>query len=145
MSALVLTKPIASIDLIEAIAIACSPILGALDMCNALGGAQTDVWQIVRTFSLSQLIDEAARRDLDLSAIKAAGCETLVFDTPPFHGAVGYDSRPRCSLCCHRHYKPSDGSELSCGDAGTFRNRPTWNWTRAARVAAVEGTRDAGS
>lgn len=134
---LTLSKPLASSDLCEAIALCCSPVFGALNMMNALGGAQTDAWNAVRTFTLEQLIDEAAQRDLDLSELMAACSQVRVFDTPPFQGALRYDPRPRCVLCNRVHYVPKSGESLSCGDAARFRNPPQWRWSRAAIEAAV--------
>lgn len=136
-----LAKPVSTSDLVEAIAVACSPVFGAMNMANAIAGAQTDVWRLIREFTLTQLIDDAAERGVDLSAVKAVCCDVLVFDTPPFRDAVDYDPRPRCPLCARRHLKPRDGTELSCGDAGRFRNPPpNRRWTRSTAEAAVEGT-----
>lgn len=134
-----LAKPVATEDVVEAIQILCSPVFGTLNALNALGGVQTDVWRLVREFTLGQLIDEAVRRDVDLSETKATLCDVLLYDTPPFRGAIGYDGRRRCPLCGRRHFRPNDGSELSCGDARRFVNPPRWQWTRALAEAAFEG------
>lgn len=142
-----LIKPVRTESVIHAIELACSPVLGSLSMANALGGSQTDDWRLVREFPLAQLIDEAVERGVDLSIIKAACCDVLVIDTPPFRGAVGYDPRPRCSLCNRRHYidkryvdERRGGEPLSCGDSMRFRNAPAHQWTKATMIAAVEGT-----
>jgi hypothetical protein len=132
-------QPVRDDDLIQAIAIRCSPVFGALSMANALGGARTDAWRAVREFTLVQLVDDALTRGLDLTALKAACCDVLVIDTPPFHGAVGYDPRPRCWLCGHHHWVPADGQALSCGDARQFRGQPFDRWTRATIELAIEG------
>ena len=140
MSGLILTSPVSTPDLVSAISLACSPVFGTLDLANALGGpiAQSNAWRAVRTLSLAQLVEEAIARGVDLSEVKAACCSVPVVDTPPFHGAIGYDSRPRCPLCCRRHYVDKrDGSVLSCGDTQGFRNPPTWRWTRESAKAAV--------
>lgn len=135
-----LTVPVATEDLVRAIELACSPVLGALNMANALGGVETDPWLLVRTYSLAQLIDEAIARDVDLTEVKAACCDLAVTDTPPFRGAIGYDPRPRCALCNRRHASYR-GTDLSCGDNDRFRNAPKdWRWTRSTAEAAVEGT-----
>lgn len=134
---LMFTKPLETRDIIEAISLHCSPVLGSLNIANAISGAQTDAWRAVREFSLSQLVDEAVLRGCDLSEVKAACCAVLVYDTPPFHGAVGFDPRRRCALCCRRHFKPREG-DLSCGDAARFRAPPVWKWTRATAEAAIE-------
>lgn len=141
-----LAKPVSTDDLVHAIELACSPVLGALNMANALGGSQTDAWRVVREVPLAQAIDEAIERGVDLSALKAACCDVLVIDTPPFRHAVGYDPRPRCGLCNRRHYidkryvdERRGGEPLSCGDSQRFRNEPARGWTKATQVAAVEG------
>jgi hypothetical protein len=142
-----LAKPVSTDDLIHAIELACSPVLGSLNMANALGGTQTDTWRLVREFTLVQLIDEACERGIDLTTIKAACCDLLVMDTPPFRGAVGYDPRPRCGLCNRRHYvdkryidERRSGEPLSCGDSQRFRNPPADRWSKPTMIAAVEGT-----
>jgi len=144
---MLLTKPVRTEDVVHAIELACSPVLGSLSMANALGGLQTDTWQLVRTFTLAQLIDEANERGVDLSTVKAAICEVLVMDTPPFRAAVGYDPRPRCVYCNRRHYvdkryldERRGGEPLSCGDSQRFRNHPPQQWSRSTAEAAVEGT-----
>ena len=135
-----LAKPVRTEDVIQAIELACSPVLGALSMANAIGGLQTDAWRLVREVSLVALIDEASARDVDLSVVVAACCDVLVMDTPPFRHAVGYDPRPRCVLCHRRHYvDKSTGNALSCGDSQGFRNWPMRHWTKQTMAAAVEG------
>jgi len=135
-------------DLVHAIELACSPVLGSLSMANALGGRQTDAWCLVREHSLAALIDEAVDRGVDLSTVKAACCDVLVSDTPPFRAAVGYDPRPKCGLCNRRHYRDrkfiderrGGVPELSCGDrANRYETQPK-TWTRQTAMAAVEGT-----
>jgi hypothetical protein len=128
-------------EVVEAISLACSPVFPALSVANALGGEQTNVWCLVRMYTLSQLIDDAVDRGADLNSVRAACCELPVFDTPPFRGAVGYDGRPRCPLCARVHYVDKRTNEaLSCGDTARFRNPPAWTWTRATREEAIEGT-----
>lgn len=142
-----LAKSVATEHVVEAIAILCSPVFGALNMANALGGAQTDVWRLVRDFTLAQLIDEAAERGAVLDGVHAACCDVPVLDTPPFHGALEYDPRPRCPLCCRPHFKPNNGEQLSCGNARTvtsFRPHRLWRWSRATAEAAVDGTYTSG-
>lgn len=136
---LMLAQPLASSDLLEAIALMCSPVFGALHMANALGGAQTAAWSAVRSFSLAQLIDEAVQRGLDLFDLPAACVDAKVVDTPPFWGAVGYDPRPRCTLCGLVHLTHKDGTMSSCGRAASARLRmlPPWRWTRASIEAAL--------
>jgi hypothetical protein len=142
-----LAKPVSTDALVHAIELACSPVLGALNIANAFGGMVTDSWRLVREFTLAQLIDEAGERDIDLTAVKAACCDILVMDTPPFRHAVGYDPRPRCGLCNRRHFidkryvdERRGGVPLSCGDSQRFRNMPEKHWTRWTAEAAVEGT-----
>lgn len=143
---MVLSKPVRTESVVHAIELACSPIIGSLSMANALGGAQTDEWRLVREFTLVQLIDEAVERGVDLSTLKAACCDVLVMDTPPFRCAVDYDPRPRCVQCNRRHYydkryvdERRSGVPLSCGDSMRFRNPPEHRWTKATMMAAVEG------
>lgn len=146
--AITLAKPVSTDDIIHAIELATSPVLGALSMANALGGGlQTDAWRLVREFPLSRLIDEAVIRGIDLTILKAACCDYLITDTPPFRHALSYDPRPRCSLCNRRHYRDKrylderrQGRPLSCGDSERFRNQPPSTWTRATIEQAVEGT-----
>jgi len=140
------TKPVSTEDLTHAIELKCSPVIGSLNMANALGGRETTTWRLVREFTLIQLIDEAIERGVDLSILKAACCDVLVMDTPPFRGAVGYDPRPRCGLCNRRHYidkryleERRSGEPLSCGDSARFRNLPVTQWTKVTMIAAVEG------
>jgi hypothetical protein len=137
---LTLTHPLKTPDLVKAISLRCSPVFGSLSIANALGGSENDAWKVVRGFTLVQLVDEAVRRGVDLSEVKAACCDVLVFDTPPFHGAIGYDSRARCPLCCRRHYvdKNAGAPPLSCGDAARFRNPPVWQWMRAVAHDVME-------
>ena len=142
-----LAKPVSKETIAHAIELACSPVLGALNMANALGGSQTDDWRLVREFSLAQLIDEAVELGVDLTVLKAACCDVLVMDTPPFRHAVGYDPRPRCGQCNRRHYydkryvdERHQGIPLSCGDTARFRNSPPATWTKETQRAAVEGT-----
>lgn len=130
------TNPASTESIVAAISLLCSPVFGALNVANALGGARSDTWILAREHELDRLIDEAVRRGADLSEVRAACCDVLVVDTPPFRGAVGYDPRPRCPLCCRRHFKP----EMSCGDSARFRNHPPWYWTRATVQAAIVGT-----
>jgi hypothetical protein len=138
---LVLTKPIRSSSLVEAIQIICSPVFGSLNVANAIGGAQTDDWQIIREFTPAEIVDEIINRGLDIGDVKAACCDLLVIDTPVFHNIMEYDPRPRCPLCCRRHViDKRTGDPLSCGDSQGFRNSPIWRWTRATAEAAVNGT-----
>ncbi len=142
-----LAKPITDDSLTNAIELLCSPVLGSLNMVNALGGLQTDAWRLVREVPLAQLIDEAHERGIDLTTLKAACCDVLVMDTPPFRGAVGYDPRPRCRDCNRRHYydkryidERRGGQPLSCGDSMRFRNEPASMWSKATQKDAIEGT-----
>lgn len=128
-------------EVVGAISLMCSPVFPAMNMANALGGTQTATWELVRTYTLTQLIDDAVERGADLSATKAACCNLMVYDTPPFRGAIGYDPRPRCVLCGRVHYIDKRNNQaLSCGDTERFRNRPSWSWSRTMREAAIDGT-----
>lgn len=138
------SKPVTVEDLARAIELACSPVLGALNMANAIGGLQTDAWRLVREFSLVQLIDEAISRDVDLASIKAACCDVPVVDTPPFRAAVGYDPRPRCTLCNRPHFIRVGGeTERSCGRNQKTFYPPETRWSRSTAEAAVEGRYEA--
>lgn len=142
-----LSKPVTADDVVKAIELVCSPVFGSLNVVNSLGGMQTDAWRLAREVPLAQLIDEAFEHDIDLTTIKAACCDVLVMDTPPFRHAVGYDPRPRCGLCNRRHYidkryidERRGGEPLSCGDSQRFRNHPAQWWSKSTAMAAVEGT-----
>lgn len=134
---ILLAKPVSTEDVVHAIELRCSPVLGALNMANALGGAQTDVWRLVREFSLVQLIDEADERGIDFTTLKAALCDVPVIDTPPFRHAVGYDPRPRCGLCNRRHNRKRHGEAMSCGVR--FEDMPEQQWSKPSAIAAFEG------
>jgi hypothetical protein len=136
------TRPVSDEDLVHAIELRCSPVLGALNVANTLGGLETNPWRLVHKFSLVQLIDEAVARDIDLGAVKAACCDVLVVDTPPFRAAIGYDPRPRCHLCNRWHFVRVDRGETerSCGSSARVPIIRSLGWTRATAEAAVDGT-----
>ncbi len=70
-------------ELKQAIALICSPVFGALNICNALAGAQTNEWRLIReTEPLSKLFIEARDRGLDLSAVDCAVEGGKVIDRP---------------------------------------------------------------
>lgn len=132
---LTLQKPVTDQSIVDAISLACSPVLGALNFANAVGGHETDAWRLVREQKLSQLIDEAAERGIDLSEVKAACCDILVFDTPPFHGALRYDPRPRCASCNRRHSEAK--GPVSCGATINRFSMPEWHWTKWSAMKAM--------
>jgi hypothetical protein len=57
-------------ELKEALSIRCSKVFPAMNMANSFGGIDTTEWQIIRTFSVMEMIKEAKLRNIDLSSIK---------------------------------------------------------------------------
>jgi hypothetical protein len=133
------TQPVTDGQLLKALEILVSPVLGALSMAHALGGQATSPeWMILEQHTPRQIVDEIIERGLSLEGRLATCSRVLVLDTPVMHMILDYDPRPRCSLCCRRHYVDKrTGEPLSCGDAQGFRNPPTHRWTRAARETAL--------
>ena len=56
-------------ELKSAIALRCSKVFPALNIANSFGGSETVEWQIVRTFSLIDIVREVKARKLDLSGL----------------------------------------------------------------------------
>jgi hypothetical protein len=68
-----LTKtPITNADLRKAIEICISECFPAMDIANAIAGAQTTEWKILRSFTARQLFDEAKTRGLPLESFIGA-------------------------------------------------------------------------
>ncbi len=136
-----LRSPVSDEALLKAIALLTSPVFGSLSVAHALGGGPSEAWSILETFTPGQIADEIAARGLSLDGVKAACCDVLVVDSPVTHWMFQFDPRPRCPLCCCRHYVDKRTNEpLSCGDTQGFRNPPEWRWTKTTMRAAVEGT-----
>ena len=55
-----------------AIELRMSDVFPAMNIANALGGLQTDVWKIVRQYGLDELIAEALDRGLPVDEFKSA-------------------------------------------------------------------------
>ena len=66
------TVPVKDSDLLHAIELRCSECFPAMNIANALGGSRTVPWDLVRTYSLVEMLQEAKDRGLDLSNLKAA-------------------------------------------------------------------------
>ncbi len=131
-------QPVTDAQLLKALEILTSPVFGALSMAHGLGGLSSAEWSILEQHTPRQIVDEIIDRGLSLDGRRAACAQVLVVDTPVFHMILDYDPRPRCPLCCRRHYvDKGTGEPLSCGDTQSFRNPPTHRWTRAAREAAL--------
>jgi len=76
-----LKRPITDAQLKQAIALRCSDCFPAMNIANALGGYPSAEWEIVRSFSLVDMVQEAKIRSIDLSALEAAVCGGLVVET----------------------------------------------------------------
>ena len=127
--------------LLKALALLTSPVFGALAMAHQLGGAPSEPWLVIGTFTYRQIADEIAERGLSLDGLKTSCSDVLVVDSPVTHWMFEYDPRPRCPLCCRPHFvSPRDGTERSCGRNQRTYYPPEWRWTRATAQAAVEGT-----
>lgn len=63
---------VADKDLIEAIAIRYSECFGALNIVNAISGHESCAWQLIRSFSGLQLLEEARERGICVENIPQA-------------------------------------------------------------------------
>ena len=75
-------------DLLQAISLRCSECFAAMNIANAIGGSPSVPWDMVRTFSLVEMVREAHDRKLDLSLLKAAVDNHLVVETEIYLKAV---------------------------------------------------------
>jgi len=66
------TTPITDKDLRKAIEILISECFPAMNIANAIAGAQTTEWKILRSFTARQLFDEAVSRGLPLQTFVGA-------------------------------------------------------------------------
>jgi len=62
--AIELIRPITDAELLKAIKIRQSETFPALNIANAFAGAQTIEWQLIRKYSLNDLLAEANQRGL---------------------------------------------------------------------------------
>lgn len=71
---------------LEAIRLRCSQCFQAMNFANALGGSPSVPWELVRTYSLSELVADALDRGLvdELRTLKAAVDHTPFMDTPHY-------------------------------------------------------------
>jgi hypothetical protein len=64
--AIELIRPITDAELLKAVEIRRSKTFPALNIANALAGAQTEVWQLIRKYSLNELLEECKMRGLQV-------------------------------------------------------------------------------
>lgn len=76
-------------DLTKAISLKCANCYGALSFANALGGYQNIPWKLCHKYPLKDLIDEAERRNIDLSKVNADVEVMPVIDTMYYKRAKG--------------------------------------------------------
>ena len=81
-------RPISDASLIKAIELRCSECFPAMNLANQLGGYPSTEWEIVRTYSLVDMVREANKRGIDLTGRKAAVGDDLVTDRPIYQRAV---------------------------------------------------------
>lgn len=67
-------------DLTEALRLLVSEVFPALNIANAVAGAQTTPWMIVRQHSIEAIFTEAKNRGIDLKAIKGAVTDRPIQD-----------------------------------------------------------------
>lgn len=84
----IVQTPVSDAALIKAIELRCSECFPAMNIANALGGSPSIEWEIVRTFSLVDMVREARKRGIDLSGRKAAVGDHLVTERPIYQDAV---------------------------------------------------------
>lgn len=138
---MMLSARVSDDGLLKALALLTSPVFGSLSVAASLGGASSEQWRIIETFTYRMIADEIAERGLSLDGLKTACSDVLVVDSPVTHWMFEYDPRPRCPLCCRPHFvDPRDGSTRSCGRNQRTFYPPEWRWTKATAMAAVEGT-----
>jgi len=71
-------------DLIKAIELRASECFPAMNIANALGGSETIAWRLVRSSSLSELIEEAISRKIELKEIKSAVDKKPLLETKAY-------------------------------------------------------------
>ena len=76
--------PVSNEVLRKAIELKCSAFYTAMSVANALGGSKSNDWIIARSNSLVDLIEEANRRNLDMSEWKTAVDSINLCDSEPF-------------------------------------------------------------
>ncbi len=81
--------PITDADVKEAISLKCANCYGALNMANAMGGADSVPWKLCRLYPLKDLLDDASRRGIDLTSLKAAVDGTPVTESLYYKRAAG--------------------------------------------------------
>lgn len=87
---LFLKNPVSDQILKEAIELRLNECWPAMNVCNALAGAQTEEWRVVREFTFVELLDEAKARKMPYLSFVGSVDKRKLTDTPIWRSALRY-------------------------------------------------------